>query len=288
VARSPITADLSNKTAIVTGANSGIGKQIAENLAGLGAHVVMACRNEERGQVALDDIATRVGADELELMLLDQSSQASVRDFAAAFASRRGRLDILVNNAGIYPSTRELTEEGIENTWATNVMGYFLLTRLLQEQLVASAPARVVFVASKLAGGLDMNDLQWEQRKFGGIKAYKQSKQANRMISHVFAEKLAGTGVSVNAVHPGGINTGIGRNHKGVYGFFLRLAFKTQKPVTEGADTATYLAASPDVASETGGYWWDRAKRDCEFRDMEQCHELWRRCEAMLVGSGPS
>ncbi len=276
-----VQADLSTKTIIVTGANSGIGKQIAENLAGMGAQVIMACRSTARGQTAADDIKQRLSDAKLEVMELDQSRRASINAFVDAFKAGHDRLDVLVNNAGIYPGTRELSEDGIELSWATNVMGYFWLTQALHDMLASSAPSRVVFVASKMAGGLDIDDLQWEKRRFGGIKAYKQTKQANRMLGWVFAERYADDDIAVNVVHPGGINTGIGRNQKGLWGMLVRLAFKTQKPVSEGADTATWLAAAPDGQSNTGKFWADRAERACEFRDMDKCRELWLRCEQL-------
>jgi NAD(P)-dependent dehydrogenase (short-subunit alcohol dehydrogenase family) len=275
--------DISDKRIIVTGANSGIGKQVAMNLAGMGAEVVMACRSLERGQAALDEIRGQHPGAKLVLMQLDQSSQSSVREFATEFQERFERLDVLLNNAGIYPPKREMSVDGIEKTWATNVMGYFQLSLLLEEMLIASKPSRLLFVASTLAGELDMTDLQWQRRRFGGIKAYKQSKQANRMLAWVFAERLAGKGVTVNVIHPGGVNTGIGGNQKGLWGALVRLAFKTQKPVSEGADTATWLASSPQVQDKTNLFWADRKVRLCEFRNMGECRELWERCEALLL-----
>jgi len=280
----PVAADLSGKTIIVTGANSGIGKQISENLAGMGAHLVMACRSRDRGQAAVDELQRKLPDAKLELMLVDQSKQASIAAFVEEFKSKHDRLDVLVNNAGIYPGTRELSEDGIEMSWATNVLGYFLITQGLREVLKGSAPSRVVFIASKMAGGLDMEDLQWERRRFGGIKAYKQTKQGNRMLGWVFAERYKDDGIDVNVVHPGGINTGIGRNQKGLWGMLVRVAFKTQKPVSAGADTATWLAASAEAGGQTSGFWADRKLRPCEFRDMDQCRELWRRCEQMVAG----
>jgi NAD(P)-dependent dehydrogenase (short-subunit alcohol dehydrogenase family) len=277
----PIQADLAGKVAVVTGANSGIGREIAANLAGFGAHVVMACRSLERGEAARDAILAADPAASLEVAELDQSSHQSVADFAARLRADRDRLDLLINNAGIYPSARELSVDGIEKTWATNVMGYFWLSRALRELLAAAAPSRLIFIASKLAGGLELDDLEWERRKFGGVKAYKQSKQANRMLSHVFAERLAGDGISVHAIHPGGIRTNIGQNQRGLWGVLVRLAFRTQKAPSEGADTATFVAVSD--AGETDGYWMDRQRVDCEFADMDPCRELWRRCEAMTA-----
>jgi NAD(P)-dependent dehydrogenase (short-subunit alcohol dehydrogenase family) len=281
----PIEADLSGKLCVVTGANSGIGKQIAENLAALGGHVVMACRNEGRGREALSDIASRVGAERLELMSLDQSLQSSIREFVAAFRAKHERLDVLVNNAGIYPAERVVGPEGIETTWATNTMGYFVLTNALVETLEASAPSRVVFVASAAAGGLALDDLQWTRRKFGGIKAYKQSKQANRMLSWVLAEKLQDRGVTVNTVHPGGVSTGISRHQKGLWGALVKLAFWTQKSVADGADTATWVAASPELDGITGKFWADRRERSCEFRQMDACRALWKQCEELVLTS---
>lgn len=270
------------RTMLVTGANSGIGKQIALNLARAGAEVIMACRSLERGRAALEAIRGDVPGAALHLMQLDQSRQASVREFSREVCSRFERLDVLVNNAGIYPEARELTEDGIEKTWATNVMGYFLLSLELEDLLTKSSPSRLLFVASQRAGGLDMDDLQWERRRFGGIRAYEASKQANRMLAWVFAERLRDRNVGVHVIHPGGVNTGIGRNQKGLWGVLVRLAFRTQKPVTEGADTATWLATTPDIEGQTGQYWADRAPRDCEFRNLEECRELWRRCEALV------
>lgn len=274
--------DLSQQTIIVTGANSGIGRQTAKNLAGMGAEVILACRNQVRGESALRELQAEVPGAKLVFMQLDQSSQESVASFAAEFCERFSRLDVLVNNAGIYPPRRELSVDGIENTWATNVMGYFQLSLALREKLIASSPARLLFVASTLAGGLDAEDLQWERRRFGGIKAYKQSKQANRMLAWVFAERLQGSGVTVNVIHPGGVRTGIGRGQTGIWGALVRLSFLTQKPVDEGADTATWLASAPELANQTGLFWADRKERTCEFRDMSQCHALWDYCESLL------
>ena len=272
----PIDVDLSGKTAVVTGASSGIGKQIAANLAGMGAEVIMACRSVERGEAARAEIA----AESLEVAELDQSSLASVEAFARRFQERHDRLDILINNAGIYPQGRRLSVDGIELCWATNVMGYFWLSNALADCLRKSAASRLIFIASKLAGGLDLDDVEFERRRWGGIKAYKQSKQANRMLMKVFAEKLPE--VSVHAVHPGGIRTNIGHRQRGLWGLLVRLAFSTQKSPAAGADTATYLAAASAIG-ESGGYWMDRTRVPCEFDDLEQCRELWRRCEAMTA-----
>ncbi len=270
---------LDEKVVIVTGANSGIGKQLAANLARLGAHVVMACRSISRGQAARESLLSSFRHSSLEVMELDQSNLESIETFARDFASRHRRLDVLANNAGMYPGSRELSTEGIEMTWATNVLGYVRLTKALTPSLEASETSRVLFVASKLAGGLQLDDLEFERRRFGGIAAYKQSKQANRMLARQFVEQFAGREIKVATIHPGGINTGIGRHQKGLWGWLVRLAFRTQKPVTAGADTATWLATRPHGELETGLFWADRAERECEFRDADAEQQLWKRCE---------
>src|SRR5690606_28281680 len=178
----PIAADLTGKTCIVTGANTGIGKEIARGLARLGARVVLACRSRERGQAALDELRADTGNEALELRELDLSRAASIEAFAAGVAADPEPLHALVNNAGVWLNTRQEGEGGMELTFATNALGPFRLTNLLEEKLKASAPARVVDVASDLARNLDVDDLAWRRRSYGGAKAYAASKAANRML----------------------------------------------------------------------------------------------------------
>lgn len=280
----PPIADMTGKVCIVTGANAGIGKQIATQLHGAGAHVIMACRSIERGQAALDDIAGGGDALRLELREMDASSQASIRAFATAIDRDHERIDALVNNAGIYPAAREIGVDGIEMTWATNVMGYFVLTNLLTEVLKRSAPSRIVNVASTAAGGLELDDLQWERRAFGGVKAYKQSKQANRMLAWVRAEHLAGTGVTINVAHPGGVRTSIARHQKGAWGVLMAIVFKlAPRSAATGADTPAWLASDPSLDGVSGRFYFNRKERECEFRDMDACRALWAACEAMVT-----
>lgn len=275
--------ELEGKRVLITGGNAGIGQQIAKNLAALGADVTIACRNHQRGQAALSELHA-AGHATADLLILDQSSQASIAKAAEEFTARHERLDVLVNNAGIYPDTRRQSVDGVELTFATNVMGYFLFTRALEDVLAKSAPSRVIFIASKLAGGLELEDLEFEHRRFGGIKAYKQSKQANRMLARRFADRLASRGVKVATVHPGGIKTSIGRHQRGLWGVLVRLAFRTQKPVTAGADTATWLATLADDELESGKFWADRAERECEFVDKDREEALWAYCESLAAG----
>jgi retinol dehydrogenase 14 len=279
-----VQADLRGRTCLVTGANSGIGKETARGLARLGARVLMACRDRERGEAARRDIVSSTGSAEVELLLVDLASRASIRAVAADLASRHPALHVLVNNAGTWSERRRLSPDGIELTWATNQLGYFLLTELLLDRLRASAPARIVSVASGLARDLDLDDVQFERRRYGGITAYAQSKQANRMWTWALARRIEGTGVTANALHPGGVNTPLLGKGGGPLSLLGRLFGRFAKSPADGADTAVYLAASPAVEGRSGGYWIDRGERRCRYRDPEQEERLFTLCERMTRG----
>jgi NAD(P)-dependent dehydrogenase (short-subunit alcohol dehydrogenase family) len=282
----PVRADLSGRTCLVTGASSGIGKETARQLAGLGARVILACRNAERGQAARDEIARETGNEALELGVVDLAVQRSIRDFARDFRRRHGALHVLVNNAGTWSNRREETSEGIEVTWATNALAYSLLTELLLDLLTGSAPARIVNVASQLAGDLGLGDVEFRRRRYGGVKAYSQSKQANRMWTWALARRLEGTGVTANAMHPGGVNTslfGKGGGIKGLLGSAYGKLFG--KSPADGADTVVWLAASADVEGENGKFWIDRSETPCRFRGTEGEEALWSLCASMTPGA---
>jgi NAD(P)-dependent dehydrogenase (short-subunit alcohol dehydrogenase family) len=285
----PILADLSGRTCLVTGANSGIGKETARQLAGLGAHVVLACRSSERGQAARDEIVHDTGNEKVELAVVDLAVQQSIRDFGQDFRHRYTALHVLVNNAGTWSNRREESAEGIEVTWATNALAYFLLTELLLDLIERSAPARIVNVASELAGDLDLGDVEFRRRQYGGVAAYSQSKQANRMWTWALARRLQGTGVTANAMHPGGVNTPLFRKGGGFKGLLGSVYGKVLgKSPSEGADTIVWLAASPDVESESGKFWIDRAEARCRFRGTEAEEALWSLCASMTHGVSPS
>lgn len=266
----------------MTGANSGIGKEVARDLARLGASVVMACRSPERGEAARREIASATGNPRVELMLVDLSSQRSTRDFARAFLERHAQLHVLVNNAGIWSQRRRDSADGVELTWATNVLGYFLLTGLLHDTLARSQPSRVVNVASELARGLDLSDVEFRRRRYSGVSAYSQSKQADRMLTWALARRLEGTKVTANAAHPGGANTPLFAKAGGFAGLVSAAwASRFAKTPAEGADTVAWLAASPDVEGLSGRFWAQRTERRCRFRDTEAEEALWRLCESM-------
>ena len=280
----PIDADLSDRVAVVTGATSGIGHEAAYGLARLGARVVLVGRTGAKAEAAREALAAR-GVDpvRLELGVADLSRLPQAAALAEDLTARFGRIDVLVNNAGCYPAGKHLTPEGHEESWATNVLAYELLTTGLRGPL-AAAGGRVVYVASTMAKWLAADDLLWERRRFVGVKAYAQSKQANRMLAWAWDRRLAGSGVTVNVAHPDGTATNIAGRQRGLYGLLARFAFRTQRPAAESADVVVWLAAAPELAGVSGGFFHDRTPIECAFRADEAASDaLWERCQSQLA-----
>ncbi len=277
-----IRADLTGKTCLVTGASAGIGLATARALARLGAHVVMAVRNPKKGEKARRAVAEETGR-EPELALVDVASRESVRAFARDLAARHRTLDVLVNNAGGWSERRRLGPDGIELVWATNVLGYFQVTDLLLPLLKSAGTARIVNVASQLAGGLDLSDVQFARRRWSGQAAYAQSKQADRMLTWAVARRLAGTGVTANAMHPGFVATEIFGKGGGLVSIAVSLYSKLRGFSPEqGADTVVWLAASPEVEGRSGLYWIHRQERPCPFHEERAEEALWELCTDMV------
>jgi NAD(P)-dependent dehydrogenase (short-subunit alcohol dehydrogenase family) len=276
-------APLAGRTVLVTGASSGIGRAAAIELARQGARVLMACRDRARGEAARTEAIERAGAAEVEVLVADLAVQAEVRRLAAEVHTR-GPLHVLVNNAGIFAPRRELSPDGIELTWATNVLAYWLLAHDLGEALGAGAPARIVNVASELAGDLDLEDVEFERRPYRGISAYSQSKQADRMFTWALARRLQGSGVTANAMHPGGVNTPLLARASGRSGAdaaaWARSAGRTPE---EGADTVVWLAGSAEAEGASDGFWIDRRRVPCRFRDEAAEERLWALCGRMAA-----
>jgi NAD(P)-dependent dehydrogenase (short-subunit alcohol dehydrogenase family) len=278
---------MKGKLAIVTGPTSGIGREIATQLAAQGAEVVLACRDVAKGQATLEEIARRTGAKGVSVMRVDVSSQASIREFAKAFRNTHSRLDVLVNNAGLNSRTRRQSADGIELTLATNVLGYHLLTHDLLEILTASAPARIVNVASTYAGNLDIDDLQFTKRPYNPVKAYQQSKECNRLLTWALARRLAGSGVTANAMAPGLVQTGLYRETRVPVRLLLRIiGLFHGRSVEQGADTAVWLASSPDVEGVSGKLFELRKEIPCQFRNAELEEQLLAACDR-LAGLAP-
>lgn len=280
-------ASMSGKICIVTGANSGIGKETALGLAQMGARVVMVCRNAEKGKAALEEIRRESGSSQVDLLIADMSSQASVRALAEQIQQKYPRLDVLVNNAGGAAPARTLSADGIEMTLATNHLGAALLTFLLLDLLKASAPSRIINVSSEAQrrARLDMNDLQFERRKYRGIAAYGQSKLLMNAFTFELARRLAGTGVTANCLHPGVVATNIwSANPPPLIG---KLIIAVVKPFMlsskQGAAVSLYLATSPEVAQVSGEYFVKSkpAKSNHLSRDPKLMAEVWLCTEKM-------
>lgn len=241
---------------MVTGANSGIGRSTALELAKMGYTLVMVCRNRERGEAALREVKERSGDELVDLMIADLSSMQSVRQLAADFLGKYSALHILINNAGIVNLRRHVTVDGYEVTFATNYLAPFLLTNLLLERLKSSAPSRIVNVssASHYGGHIDFDDLQGA-KKYGVMRAYSQSKLALILFTYELAERLAGTGVTVNCLHPGAVATNIWKRSAGRAGFIMRIPTAFMASPSQGAETVVFLASSPDMDKTSGEYF---------------------------------
>jgi NAD(P)-dependent dehydrogenase (short-subunit alcohol dehydrogenase family) len=278
-------ADLTGKTCIVTGGSTGIGHETALGLARVGAHVLVVCRNRARGERSVERIRKETGSESVDLMLADLSAQASVRRLARDILERHPEIHVLVNNAGVYRTRRELTEDGIESTLATNHLGPFLLTNLLLERIVASAPARIVNLTSDLhrRARVDLDDLGLE-RRFSGTRAYMQSKLANLLFNHELARRLAGREIEVNAVHPGAVATEIGQGDGGLVAAFFRLGRPFLLKPARGAETPLYLAASDEVKGVSGRYFIKcrQVEPSDDARDDDLARRLWEASKKLV------
>ena len=248
---------LQGKTALVTGATSGIGKATAFGLAREGAQLVLLARDERRGEATAQEIRQSVPGAQVEVLQGDLASQASVRSAAKTFLDRHDRLHVLVNCAGVFLSQRRETEDGVEATFATNHLGHFLLANLLLDALRRGAPSRVVNVASKYGNAkIDFDDLMVTRRKFTVLSSVPPTKLAQVLFTQELAERLQGTGVTVNAVHPGLVaDTRLLEEVGGVWRFVTNAFGGTPE---KGADTVVWLATSPEGAAQAGKLWAKR------------------------------
>ena len=279
-----IPIDLSGKRVVVTGATAGIGHEAALELAKLGADVTVVGRTDAKAAAAIDALVAR-GAprDRLAPEHADLGKLDEVRALGARLAAAHPRLDVLLNNAGCYPGARVMTAGGLEEAWVTNVLGYETLITQLRDAVVA-ARGRIVCTASTMAGDLDMDDLDWSRRGWNGIKAYRQSKQANRMLAWAWARRLEGTGATINVAHPGGVRTNIAHRQRGLWGVLNRLAFLTQRSPQRGADTLVWLAASAELDGQSAGFYKDRRSVPCQWRaDVDAQERLWALCQRQLA-----
>lgn len=276
---------MKDKICMVTGANSGIGKVTALELAGKGATVVMVCRNREKGEKAAADIVRTTGNESVHLLTGDMSSQRDILEVAKKFEQQFPSLHVLVNNAGGLVPKRELSVDGIEKTFATNHMGYFILTNLLLATLAKSAPSRVVNVSSAVHhyAKLDFLNLQGE-KKYRQFQAYSLSKLANVLFSYELAKRMTGSGVTVNCMEPGAVNTHFYGNSGIGLKFFSKFFGWTMRSPEKGAETVVYLATSPDVEGVTGKYFKDLKQSPSSdlSRDPAKAAKLWEVSENLV------
>jgi NAD(P)-dependent dehydrogenase (short-subunit alcohol dehydrogenase family) len=277
---------MKGKTVVITGGSSGIGEIAAQRLAQMGARIVLVARNKSRAAAALARL--RGGAPGLAhaVHYADLTRISEMKRVAAEIAGQEARIDVLINNAGALFASRQLTEDGLERTFALNHMAYFVVTEGLRERLLASAPARIVNTASAMHQGhmLELDDLQLASG-FDAMKAYGRSKLCNILFTRELARRLQGTGVTANCLHPGFVATRIGDESGGVYSRFAWLAKLFAISPEKGAETMVYLASSPDVEQTTGEYFYKcrPIKPSPAARDARVASLLWER-SAELAG----
>ncbi len=278
-----VNGGMEGKVILITGGTSGIGKAAATALAAMGAEVVVTGRNRERGQAAVEEVRHRSGNERVSLMLADLSVQAEVRRLAEDFRERHDRLDVLVNNAGLIQSRRTETPDGLEMTIAVNHLAAFLLTNLLLDLLKNSAPSRVITVSSEARRGasIDFDDLQSE-RRYRGFPVYGMTKKANILFTYELAERLEGSGVVANCLHPGAVSTNFAQNNRGPIALFFRLFKPFMRSPEQGADTLVYLASAPETGELNGKYLTDRKEvSPAEPRNEAAQKRLWEVSEEL-------
>jgi NAD(P)-dependent dehydrogenase (short-subunit alcohol dehydrogenase family) len=268
------------KTVLVTGGTNGIGLVTARELARMGAQVTIVSRNAEKCAKVAEAIRTKTG-NPVDFIAADLSTLAGINEAAAAFKHRHTHthLQVLVNNAGALFFRKELTSDGYERTFALNHLNYFLLTILLLDLLKASAPARIVNVSSgaHLKASIDFDNLQGEE-SYQMMKAYGQSKLANVLFTYELARRLKGSGVTVNALHPGTVATGFARNNGLLFNLGTKVAGLFFRKPAQGAQTSIYLASSPEVEGVTGKYFFDCQAVESSplSQDQALAERLWQ------------
>ena len=281
-----IKAKLDGKTVLITGATDGIGKQVAKEMAMIGAQTVLVGRNEDKCKQAVDEVSKISGNTQVSYLVADLSIMGEVKSLAEEFRSKYDRLDILINNAGGSFLKRTQTVDGFETTFALNHLTYFLLTDLLLDLLKSNAPSRVINTSSgsHYHGKIRFDDIHLKRFYFV-YWAYSQSKLANVMHTYTLARRLEGSQVTANCLHPGLVQTGIFRKVKIVGPFIDKILTRNAIPVEEGAETIVYLASSAEVAQESGHYYYKKKARTTSALsyDEDLQERLWRVSEEMLA-----
>lgn len=266
------------KTVLITGGNSGIGKATAERLVAQGCQVFIAARDQAKSAQAVADIRHRYPQAEIEALALDLADLEQIRHFAAGFRARVPVLDVLILNAGLFPTSRQLTAQGFEMQFGVNHLGHFLLTSLLLDSVLAAPGGRIVVLSSIMhwLGRIDFSSFTG-QKPYNAVRAYGQSKLANILFTQELARRLQGTRVTVNAVHPGGVDTGIARD---LPALAQKIYSLTTISADQGAETPVYLATSDSVASISGKFFSKcKVRRVSPLATPETAARLWAASE---------
>jgi retinol dehydrogenase-12 len=279
---------VAGKNVMITGPTEGIGRATAFALAERGARLHLLCRNPSKAAALREALLTEHRGLEIELYFADLGNFDEVRRAGKAFIDRGEPLDVLINNAGLINTRRVLLDNGQEQMFAVNHLGHFLLTTLLLDRLKQAHCGRVVVVASdayRFCRGIRFDDLQWN-KGFSAFPTYGHSKLANILFARELAERTKGTGVTVNALHPGGVRSQLGAQNNWYAGRILALVKPFLRTAEKGAETSVYLATSPDVADVTGEYFYNCAPKKTarSARDREQARRLWRVSEELVAG----
>ena len=270
---------MSDKVCLITGATSGIGQVTARELAKMGGTVVITARNQTKAEQAIEKIRSEAGSRKVEGLVADLSSQTEVRSLASEFKRHYDRLDVLINNAGAIYMRRTESSDGIEMTFAGNHLAPFLLTNLLLDMLERSAPARIINVSSNSHEGqvIDFDDIQC-QHNYQFMRAYGKSKLDNILFTYELDRRLAGSGVTVNALHPGFVGTNMGANNGWIVRLFLPSTRLWAISSQDGAETSVYLASSPEVERVSGEYFYQKQSIPSSqySQDEEIAKRLWQ------------
>ncbi|KAM7369705.1 hypothetical protein PAMP_011008 [Pampus punctatissimus] len=278
---------LDGKTVIITGANTGIGKDTAIDLAKRGAKIIIACRDMVKAEEAVKEIVQNSGNENVIYMKLDLADTKSIRDFAEAINKDEPQLNILINNAGVMVCPYGKTADGFELQIGVNHLGHFLLTHLLIDLIKKSAPARIITVSSMAHswGSINLEDINSEKH-YDKKRAYSQSKLANILFTRSLAKRLEGTGVTTYSLHPGVVQTDLWRHLNGPQQAVMKMIKPFTKSPVQGAQTSIYCAVEPTLEKESGGYYSDCAPANCSAagRDDELAQKLWElSCQMLSV-----
>ncbi|MFT4981018.1 MAG: NAD(P)-dependent dehydrogenase (short-subunit alcohol dehydrogenase family) [Bacteroidia bacterium] len=279
---------MKGKTVVITGGNAGIGKATAIALAKKGAEIVITSRSDDKAKAVIAEIKTASGNEVISYVLVDLSSQKSVRKVAEELKIKCPKIDVLINNAGCYVSDLQLNVDGLEMQFATNHIGHFLLTNLILDNVKAAGKARIInlsSIAHKSTRELKLDDINYEKEEYGGWKAYSRSKYCNILFTKELAKRLEKDGITVNAVHPGGVRTEIAEKNANWY---TKLGWLLGKPfmitLEKGAATSIHLASSPNAEGITGHYWV-RSKQEWSNKpsqDETNWLALWKKSEEIV------